>query len=532
MAPEEMVEKHNGLNNSGHYRDDENDTSATQPLEMEIGGAVSDSDNVHYLGVFQLAMIVWYNVSGGAFGVEESVRSAGFFVSLMGFLIMPFVWSLPEALMTAELGSAYPEAAGGVAWVEEAFGPAAGWQAGYLGWVAGATDNAIYPVLFLDYVMQLGFSAQIHEMNPFLRFSLLSSTSILLGYLNWRGLHIVGNMSIVIGILSMAPFVAMVLIGLFKLDTSRWFEIPEPSVIAGGESEQESKGLLSGLFSSAILWRPLFNGLFWNLNSFDATASYSAEVRDPGYVLPRALMWGWALMLVGYLLPLMIAIGATDSEPSDWVDGYLTTAAEEIGGEWLGAWLVFAAGVSNIAQFEAELSADAFQLMGMAERGFVPKIFATRSQHGTPTFGIILGVAVIIMMGSFNFEELVEMLNFNYSVSLLLEYSAFIKLRISKPDGMLFARRVTERFNFVLSSMYSCIFRSPETISDPAWDGRFVHLPIFPSDGNLYHHSDSQQGNVFFQRGDQSGRVFNLLFLQRRFARLLLLQQDSCGSPF
>jgi len=525
MAPEEMVEKHDHLNISGNYRDDENCPSATQPLEMEIGESASNSDHVHYLGVFQLAMIVWYNVSGGAFGVEESVRSAGFFVILMGFLIMPFVWSLPEALMTAELGSAYPEAAGGVAWVEEAFGPAAGWQAGYLGWVAGATDNAIYPVLFLDYVMQLGFSAQIHEMNSFIRFCLLSSTSVLLGYLNWRGLHIVGNMSIVIGILSMAPFVAMVLIGLFKLDTSRWFEIPEPVTDAVG-SEQESKGLMSGLFSSAILWRPLFNGLFWNLNSFDATASYSAEVLDPGYVLPRALMWGWALMLVGYLLPLLIAIGATDSQPSDWVDGYLTTAAEEIGGEWLGAWLVFAAGVSNIAQFEAELSADAFQLMGMAERGFVPKVFATRSQHGTPTFGIILGVAVIITMGSFNFEELVEMLNFNYALSLLLEYSAFIKLRISKPDGMFF-RRVTGRSKIFSHEYYSLIFRSPETISDPAWNSRFVHLPIFPSPGNFHHHSDSQQGNVYFQRGDQFGRATYLLFLQRRFSRLLLLQQDS-----
>jgi hypothetical protein len=33
-----------------------------------------------------------------------------------------------------------------VAWIEEAFGTGAAWQAGYLGWVAGATDNGIYPV--------------------------------------------------------------------------------------------------------------------------------------------------------------------------------------------------------------------------------------------------------------------------------------------------------------------------------------------------------------------------------------------------
>ncbi len=37
--------------------------------------------------------------------------------------------------------------------------------------------------------------------------------------------------------------------------------------------------------------------------------------------------------------------------------------AVDIGGKWLGRWTIFAAGISNLALFEAELSADAFQLM-------------------------------------------------------------------------------------------------------------------------------------------------------------------------
>ena len=123
--------------------------SSPMPLEIEgDGGGVNiselpseESGHVHYLGVLPLAMLVFYNVSGGPFGIEESVRSAGFFASILGFLVFPFVWSVPEAMVTAELGSTYPEASGGVAWVEEAFGSAAGWQAGFLGWVAGATDS-------------------------------------------------------------------------------------------------------------------------------------------------------------------------------------------------------------------------------------------------------------------------------------------------------------------------------------------------------------------------------------------------------
>jgi hypothetical protein len=93
------------------------------------------------LSLAGLAVMVFYSVSGGPFGVEASVRSAGNFYTLLGFVVFPFIWSIQEAMMTAELGAAFPEASGGVAWVEEAFGSKWGFLSGFLGWVAGATDN-------------------------------------------------------------------------------------------------------------------------------------------------------------------------------------------------------------------------------------------------------------------------------------------------------------------------------------------------------------------------------------------------------
>jgi hypothetical protein len=50
----------------------------------------------HKLNTVLLAVIVFYSVSGGPFGIEETVRSAGNFYTLLGFLIFPFVWSIPE----------------------------------------------------------------------------------------------------------------------------------------------------------------------------------------------------------------------------------------------------------------------------------------------------------------------------------------------------------------------------------------------------------------------------------------------------
>jgi hypothetical protein len=102
------------------------------------------SNKQEKLGVLPLAILVFYNVSGGPFGVETSVRAGGNFYALLGFLVLPFVWSCQEALMTAELGTAFPEASGGVAWVEEAFGPSVGWMSGYLGWIAGGAYICIH----------------------------------------------------------------------------------------------------------------------------------------------------------------------------------------------------------------------------------------------------------------------------------------------------------------------------------------------------------------------------------------------------
>lgn len=41
--------------------------------------------------------------------MEVAVRAGGPLLALIGFTIMPLVWSLPEAAMTTELSVAFPE---------------------------------------------------------------------------------------------------------------------------------------------------------------------------------------------------------------------------------------------------------------------------------------------------------------------------------------------------------------------------------------------------------------------------------------
>lgn len=64
------------------------------------------------LGVLYLIPIIYYEVSGGPFGVEGTVGAGGPLLAILGFLVFPLVWSMPEALLTAELACAFPENSG------------------------------------------------------------------------------------------------------------------------------------------------------------------------------------------------------------------------------------------------------------------------------------------------------------------------------------------------------------------------------------------------------------------------------------
>ncbi len=57
------------------------------------------------------------------------MAAGGPLLALVGFIVFPLVWSVPEALVTAELATAFPENSGYVAWVTAAFGPYWGFQA-------------------------------------------------------------------------------------------------------------------------------------------------------------------------------------------------------------------------------------------------------------------------------------------------------------------------------------------------------------------------------------------------------------------
>ena len=112
------------------------------------------------LGLFSVTMIIFFNVSGGPLGSEEAIRYGGPLVGLLSFLVFTVLYSMPQAMVTAELSTAFPDNGGYSLWVKAAFGDFWGVQQSYWSWFAGVVDNALYPVLLYSSAAQ--FFASLH----------------------------------------------------------------------------------------------------------------------------------------------------------------------------------------------------------------------------------------------------------------------------------------------------------------------------------------------------------------------------------
>ncbi|KAF8033477.1 hypothetical protein BT93_D2170 [Corymbia citriodora subsp. variegata] len=367
------------------------------------------ADNFRKVSVLPLIFLIFYEVSGGPFGVEDSVGAAGPLLALLGFLVFPFIWSIPEALITAEMGTMFPENGGYVVWVSSALGPFWGFQQGWMKWLSGVIDNALYPVLFLDY-LKSGIPAL---GGGWPRVVAALALTVLLTYMNYRGLTIVGWVAVALGVFSILPFVVMGLVSIPKLEPSRWLVVNLHDVD----------------------WNLYLNTLFWNLNYWDSISTLAGEVDTPKKTLPRALFYALILVVCGYFFPLLIGTGAVPFDRELWTDGYFSDIAKIIGGVWLRWWVQAAAAMSNMGMFVAEMSSDSFQLLGMSERGMLPEFFAKRSKHGTPLIGILFSASGVILLSWLSFQEIVAAENFLYCFGMILEFIAFVKLRIKYPNA-------------------------------------------------------------------------------------------------
>ena len=264
------------------------------------GGGHGKVASRNKLSLVPLIFLIFFEVAGGPYGAEPAVQSAGPLFALLGFLIFPFIWAIPESLVTAELSTAMPGNGGFVVWADRAFGPFSGSLMGTWKYVSGAINGAAFPALCADYLARV--IPAVADGGP--RVATIVTFNVALSFLNYTGLSVVGWSAVALGIASLSPFVLMSGIALPKIRPHRW------------RATAVDKD-----------WKLFFNTLFWNLNYWDSVSTMAGEVENPGKTFPAALLSSVAMTSLGYLLPLMAATGAIDAPPENWGNGFFADAA-------------------------------------------------------------------------------------------------------------------------------------------------------------------------------------------------------------
>jgi len=274
-----------------------------------------------------LVMTIFFDVSGGPYGLESVVSQSGSGIALLLILVTPLIWSLPAALMTAELTSAIPAEGGYYVWVKQALGPFPAFLCGWWSWVYAWVDISLYPILFVTYLA--AFCKQVPALAPLVPQSplgmYLTGIAVIVPFtiLNVRGTKITGQSNVLMALLLLAPFALLVLLGLWHLTTHPI--APWQPVLAPGKTAGSAMG--AGLLV-----------VMWNYMAWDSLSMVTAEVDEPRKKFPRALFWALPLITLTYFLPTLAGLTAVH-DPSAWTDGAWPAIAASVGGRGWDWWL-------------------------------------------------------------------------------------------------------------------------------------------------------------------------------------------------
>ncbi len=359
------------------------------------------------LRLLPLVAATFFMVSGGPYGLEDLVQKAGYGRALLVLLIVPFIWSLPTALMVGELSAALPEEGGYYAWVRRALGPFWGFQEAWLSLLASIFDMAIYPTLFVLYLGQLAPALGSGRAAVMVGVAVVAVAALW----NIAGVRAVGDGSTIMMLVLLFPFAALTVYALGR-------------PVAGMAVPHTVSTDLLGALAVGM----------WNYMGWDNASTIAGEVENPQRNYPRAMLWAAALVAFTYLIPVAAA-AAAGVDPSHWSTGAWAQAAGALGGRWLELAVVAGGMICGIGMTSALILSYTRVPYAMARDGYLLAVFTQlHPRTGAPWVSIVVCAIAWCLCLPLGFERLVLIDILLYGVALLLEFVALVVLRAREPQ--------------------------------------------------------------------------------------------------
>ena len=315
-------------------------------------------------------------IGAGIFGVPaEAARLAGWFspwvFAICGLLLLPVM------LCFAELGSYFSGTGGAVLYAGTAFGPMAGFQAGWCLYVGRLLAFAANVNLLVDSVAYFWGGS----LGPVLRAVLLLAACAVLTVLNVAGARGTMRTLSTLTVLKLLPLLALVSVGLAKLAPHLFV----PSTAAAHD------------VGAAVLL------VVYAYTGFESAPVAAGEARNPQRDLPRALLAALAVCCVLYVLIQSVAVTALPTLAS------AKRPLLDVAGVLVGPLGVVALAAGVVASVGANLVASMFSVPRITYRlaleGYLPRWFAAvHPAYHTPYRSVIFfGAACFVLAESGSF---------------------------------------------------------------------------------------------------------------------------------
>src|SRR4029077_2340335 len=173
----------------------------------------------------------------------------------------------------------------------------------------------------------------------------------------------------------------------------------------------------------------------WNYIGWDNPSTAQGEVKDPSRTYPRALAFALPFVTVGYFVPLLTTLGATDW--TTWTEGgwpQIALSAAGNAGRWLAIWIALGGMISALALFNALLLGYSRIPFVLASDGLLPQALAKLDARATPATAVIVSAVFYSCFALVSFGKRIVADVRLYSVALFLEFAALVQLRRTEPS--------------------------------------------------------------------------------------------------
>lgn len=338
--------------------------------------------------------------------VINSVIGAGIFVlparafklidsySLIAFIICALVVVLIILCFT-EVSSRFTETGGPYLYARTAFGPAIGFQVGWMNWLARISayaTNCNLLVVYLSFFWPAGGSG-------IRRAAVITVLTLILTVINYLGVRDAAVTSNFFMVAKLLPLILFVAAGLF-------FLTPENFTLGAAPSY--------GSFSTAVLL------LVYAFTGFENATVPTGEIVNPRRNLPIAILIAISIVTVIYILIQAVSIGTLPNLGG--TERPLADAAAIFLGP-IGASIIAAGAITSIiGNLNVNLLTSPRIPFAMSSRGELPKVLsAVHSKFRTPHIAIVL--SGILMLALTLSSSLIYALTVS-TIARLLAYAA------------------------------------------------------------------------------------------------------------